>query len=163
MRIFLFCLWMSVAVGGALAADVPVERLLAATTAVHRDEIFTFHVTYSDVHLLTNEFQFVQTLLHEEELGSYKVVVTCRLPLGSLKAASRTVLVNDGIGRNTFVRIALPDATPASAISIHTELVAEDGSRKTETRQLPFMQCDLDFPDQEAADAWNRALAEALR
>lgn len=149
----------------AVHAEDRLVTLLAQNKAVHRDEIFTFNVTYSDVSIKANELRFTVTMLHKEELGSYKISVKQVLPLNLLKNARREVITNTEIGKNTLVRIYLPENIPPAGIIITTvqnDVDGKAGKEKTETRIANSPYCDIDFPDIKAAQTWNEELTKIL-
>jgi hypothetical protein len=156
----------------AFAADADQTiSLLSSNVATCKDEMFHFRVTYSDVHCDTNGLRFTQTLLHKESQasgpgsGSYKVVIVCALPLDILKSAKREVLIDEGIGHNTQVRIELPEKTPPTFAKITTEIINDEGKKTVETNDAadgpPF--CNIYFSDSKTAKDWNEALSKHLK
>jgi hypothetical protein len=168
MKNVIGCLIFAAFVATAQAEDL-VINLLGTNVAACRDEIFTFRVTYSDVHLGKTEFGFTQTMLDKEEGdGSYKVVMKCALPLSILKASDRHIMTNEGIGKNTLVRIMLPDTTPHSVISAAIKVTTETTDRKGNKKKESIdggdsNECDIYFSDVKTAMAWNDALTKRLK
>ena len=157
----------------AVQAVEPIVSLLATNVATCRDEMFHFRVSFSDVQLGTDEFRFVQTMFHKEVEGSFKVTTKYALPLKLLKSSTREVLTNEGIGKNTLVRIKLPKNTPSTALTGTTETINSEGKRTVETITIEnsgvktdgelHYNCDIYFPNSKAATEWNDKLSELLK
>jgi len=149
----------------------PVVSMLATNVAHCRDEIFDFRVTFSDVNLDKKEFRFTETMLHKEEEGSMKVVMKYKLPLTILKA-SKSEVKGSLIGRNTFVRIKLPQNTPSTAIASTIETIDSEGKKTVEKKSFKeysetdgnetFFAVDVYFPDKGAATKWNEEFSKML-
>jgi len=175
-QIFLI-LFLSLA-GCAFQKPEPVVSLLKHNVGTWRDEIFHFRVTYSDVELGANEFRYTETMLHQEDEGSYKVTMKYALPLKSLKSSKHEVLTYEGIGKNTVVRIKLPKDFPRPVVSGSTETVDSKGIKTVEAKTLSaeeivasaekidgkeYYVFDICFPDEEPATAWDDALSKCLK
>ena len=141
-------------------AEDRLVTLLSTNVATYRDEMFQFRVTYSDLKVGKNAFAFTQTMIHTEELGSVKAVIKYNIPESVLKRSTYEVLSKSGVGKNTMVRITLPDATPTSVVSTTVETIDENGNKKTEKRGLELPQCDIYFPDDKSAKEWNDELTK---
>ena len=153
---------MLIVLGLAAQAEEQLVSLLTQNKAICRDEMFTFQVTYSDISTDGYNFRFTTTMLHKEELGQYKVSIICSLPWKLVKEAKREVLTNNGIGKNTFVRLYLSREMNSSAILITTEITDSEGKVKTETRGPNSPNIEIYFPDQKAAQTWNEELTKYL-
>ena len=154
----------------------PVVSLLKHNVGTWRDEIFHFRVTYSDVELGTNGFNFTQTMLLQESEGSYKITSKCSLSLKSLKSSDHEVLINEGIGKNTLVRIKLSKDLPSPTMSASLETIDSEGKKVVKTASTEelatateiidgkeYYVFDICFPDEESATDWNDSLSKCLK
>ena len=143
-------------------AEEKLVTLLSNSIASYRDEMFRYEVKYTDVKLENGGLSYTQTMAAKDETGSIKVIVKHNILGKFLKASKHKVLTNEGIGKNVFVEINLPDETPESAISITTEIIDETGKKTTTTRESEMLECRIYFKDEKTAQEWSDELKRYL-
>lgn len=124
--------------------------------------MFSFKISYSNVHMNNEGLCFVETMLHKDDQGEYKITIDCNIPLKFLLESKREVLSNHGIGKNTLVLIKLPKDISPSFANIKRESTASNGEKRIESNQAQLPICEIYFPDVKDANNWNDCLTEKI-
>ncbi|MCE5229692.1 hypothetical protein LLG95_08860 [bacterium] len=163
MRKCILLLFLAVIVSGcAVQSGNRVESLLSKNTAVWKDEMFTFHVSYSNVKMDERGLKFTETWLHKEAHGpgQYKIVGKVEIPLDLVQSSKRQIMEDYGIGKNTEVHLILQRKITSTG-SIET--VTESGEVRKEEKTENTSEVRIAFSDVNSARVWDRELTNYMQ